>query len=119
MHERAIAAAQRAVELSHGAPTFVGFLGLEYAAAGHRDQARNILVQLQELSRQRYVTPYLVAQIYAAFGETDEALRWLEIAYRERAAWMVILKVDPRFDGLRSDPRFQDLMRRMNFAEAG
>jgi TolB-like protein/Flp pilus assembly protein TadD len=119
MHERAIAAAQRAVELSRGAPTFVGFLGVEYAVAGHRDEARNILVQLQELSTQRYVTPYTVAQIYAALGETDEALRWLEIAYRERAAWMIILKVDPRFDGLRSDPRFQDLMRRMNFAEAG
>src|SRR4029077_19036992 len=85
MHERAIAAAQRAVELSRGAPTFVGFLGVEYAAAGHRDEARNILVQLQELSTQRYVTPYTVAQIYAALGETDEALRWLEIAYHERA----------------------------------
>jgi hypothetical protein len=82
-------------------------------------RARNILVQLQQLSKQRYVTPCLVAQIYAALGETDAALRWLEIAYRERAAWMIILKVDPRFDGLRSEPRFEDLVRRMNFGEAG
>jgi TolB-like protein len=119
MHERAIAAAERTVELSRSAPTFVGFLGLEYAAAGYRDKAQNILEQLQKVSKQRYVTPYLVAQIYAALGETDEALGWLEIGYRERAAWMVILKVDPRFDGLRSDPRFQDLMCRMNFPEAG
>jgi hypothetical protein len=49
-------------------------------------RARNILVQLQQLSKQRYVTPCLVAPIYAALGETDAALRWLEIAYRERAA---------------------------------
>jgi len=77
------------------------------------------LQQLRELSKQRYVTPYLVAQIYVSLGDTDEALRWLEMAYRERAAWMVILKVNPRFDGLRSDPRFQDLLRRMNFPEAG
>jgi len=119
MHERAIAAAQRTVELSPGAPTFVGFLGLAYAAAGHRDETQNILQQLQELSKQRYVTPYLVAQIHASLGETDEAFRWLEIGYRERAAWMVLLKIDSRFDGLRSDPRFQDLLRRMNFPEAG
>src|SRR5437667_7275304 len=62
MHERAIAAAQRTVELSRSAPTFVGFLGVEYAAAGYRDEAQDILEQLQELSKQRYVTPYLVAQ---------------------------------------------------------
>jgi hypothetical protein len=69
-------------------------------------------------SKQRYVTPYLVAQIYASLGETDEALRWLEVAYRQRTAWMVLLKVDPRFDGVRCDPRFQDLLRRINFPEA-
>ena len=118
MHERAIAAAQRTVELSRSAPTFVGFLGVEYAAAGYRDEAQDILEQLQELSKQRYVTPYLVAQIHASLGERDEALRWLESGYRERAAWMVLLKIDSRFDGLRSDPRFQDLLRRMNFPEA-
>ena len=75
--------------------------------------------QLQELSKQRYVTPYVVARVYASLGEADEALRWLEIGYRERAAWMVFLKIDPRLDGLRSDPRFRDLLRRMKFSEAG
>jgi TolB-like protein len=118
LHERAIAAGRRAVELSGGAQTFVGFLGAACARAGYREEARKILQQLQELSKQRYVTPYQVARIYASLGEADEALRWLEIGYRERAAFMVLLKVDPRFDGLRSDPRFQDLLRRMNFPEA-
>src|SRR5262249_51961582 len=82
---------------------------------GYRDEAHKVLRQLEELSKQRYVTPYGRALIYAALGETDETFKWLETAYQQRANWMVLLKVDPCFDNLRSDPRFQDLMRRMNF----
>ena len=56
-----------------------------------------------------------MGMIYAGLNENDEAFRYLEDAYRERAAWMVFLKVDPRLDNLRSDPRFQNLLRRMSF----
>jgi TolB-like protein/Tfp pilus assembly protein PilF len=115
MHELAITAVRKSVQLAHGASFFVARLGEAYAAAGYRDEAQKILQQLQELSKQRYVTPYLVSATYAALGNKDEALRWLETGYRERAALMVCLKTEPRFDDLRSDPHFQDLMRRMNF----
>jgi hypothetical protein len=71
---------------------------------------------LQELSKQQYVTPYGVGRIYAALGQKEEAFCWLETAYDQRANWMVLLNVDPLFDDLRSDSRFQDLLRRMNFA---
>jgi TolB-like protein/Flp pilus assembly protein TadD len=114
-YDDAIAAGRKAVELSQGAPTFIALLGDEYAVAGRLAEARETLEQLQELSKQRYVTPYVVARIHAAMGETDEALHWLESAYRERAAFMVVLKIDPRFDNMRSNPRFDDLLRRMNF----
>jgi TolB-like protein/Flp pilus assembly protein TadD len=112
MFEPAIAALRKAVDLSQGAPVPVAFLGESYAAARRCAEARNIL---QELSKQRHVPAYSVSRIYAALGERDEALRWLETAYRERGEWLVLLKVDPRFDALRSDPQFQDLMMRMNF----
>ena len=115
LHELAIAAGRRAVELSHGATLFVAILGEAFAAAGYRDEARDILEQLHQASKQRYVSPYAVGRIYATLGETDEALRWLEIAYREHTAHMVCLKTDPRFNGLRSDSRFQDLLHRINF----
>jgi tetratricopeptide (TPR) repeat protein len=115
MHEAAIAAGQKAIELSHGGTLFVACLGLAYAEAGYREEAQKTLEQLNELSKQRYVTPYVLARIYAALSEKDEALRWLETGYRERAALMVCLKTDQRFDELRSDQRFQDLLRRMNF----
>jgi serine/threonine protein kinase/Flp pilus assembly protein TadD len=117
LHEPAITALRKGVEMSHGAPLFVAWLGEAYAAGGKLDEARNILAQLQELSKQRYVSPYGVARIYAALGKKDEAFRWLEVAYRGRDAQMVYLKTDPGVDGLRSEPRFQDLLRQMNFPE--
>ena len=116
-HEYAIAATRKAVELSRGAPLFVATLGEAYAAAGSRDDALKILEQLRELPKESYVLPYAVARIHAALGNRDEAFHWLETAYRERAAYMVCLKIDPRFDDLRPDPRFQDLLRRMNFPQ--
>src|SRR5437870_6605002 len=114
-HEPGIAHARKAVERSKGAPFFVAFLGAVYAAAGYREEAQNILDQLQELAKQRYVQPYAVGVLCAALGKENEALRWLETACLGHDSLMVCLKTDPRFDNLRSDPRFQDVMRRMNF----
>jgi hypothetical protein len=70
---------------------------------------------LREVSKHGYVTPYLVARIYTALGNKDEAFHWLETGYREHEALMVFLKIDPRLDDLRDDRRFEDLLRRMNF----
>ena len=114
-HEPGIAHARKAVELSKGAPFFVAFLGAVYAAAGYREEAQNILDQLQELAKQRYVTPYAVGVLCGALGKEDEALRYLETACLGHDPLTVCLKTDPRVDNLRTDPRFQDLMRRMNF----
>jgi TolB-like protein/Flp pilus assembly protein TadD len=115
MHEAAIAAGKKAVELSPGATLFLGGLAEIFAAAGYREEAEDTLGQLKTLSTQRYVSPYDVARIHAALGNKDEALRCLESGYRERSAFMIWLKTDPRFDDLRSDPRLGDLLRRMNF----
>ncbi len=115
MHEPAIAAFRKAVQLSRGASLFVALLGNAYAASGHPDEAQTILKQLHELAKHQYVAPYAVGRIYAALSKKDEAFRWLETAYGARDPLMVCLKTDPGVDDLRTDPRFQDLMRRMNF----
>jgi TolB-like protein len=117
MYEPAIAESRKGVQLSQHAPIFLAWLGEAYAAGGYSDDAQKILEQLEQISKKRYVSPYHMARICDALGKKDEALRWLETGYRERAAWMVALKIEPRFDGLRSDPRFQDLLRRMSFPE--
>jgi TolB-like protein/Tfp pilus assembly protein PilF len=116
MYERAIAELQNADSLSQGVPPILGYLGAAHAAAGHMDAAQKILQQLNELSEHRRVTPCMIGRIYAALRKKDEALRWLETAYRERDPWMLLLKTEAGFDDLRPDPRFQDLLRRMNFS---
>jgi TolB-like protein/Tfp pilus assembly protein PilF len=115
LHERAIDVGKKAVAVSHGATLFMTVLGEAYAAAGRVDEARSVLQQLQQSSRHPYIPPYFVARIHAALGEKEEALRWLEIAYRKRSGHLVGLKTDPRFDDLHSAAGFQDLLRRMNF----
>jgi TolB-like protein/Flp pilus assembly protein TadD len=114
LHEPAIAALRKGVNLWPGTSPLV-LLGEAYAAAEQRDDAQKVLEQLFVLSKERYVTPYGVARIYNALGEKDEALRWLETSYQQQAEWLLLLKVDARFDDLRSNPRFQDLLGRMNF----
>ncbi|PWT86721.1 MAG: hypothetical protein C5B58_00920 [Acidobacteria bacterium] len=114
-YEPAILALQKGCAMWPGSSP-IAWLGGTYAVAGFHDEAKKILDQLNELSRQRYVTPYGVARIHMSLGKREEALHWLEKAYEQRAEWMVILKVDQCFDDLRNDPRFQDLLRRMNFA---
>ena len=113
-HESAIASLRKGCKIWPGSSP-VAWLGQFYATAGYQDEALKILEQLQELSKQQYVTPYGIGRIYTALGQKDEAFHWLETAYAQRENWMVLLKVDPCLDGLRPDPRFQDLMRRMNF----
>ena len=73
---------------------------------------------LAELERQtqKYVSPYTVAAIYAGLGEKDQAFKWLEKAYNERDIWLMNLRVDPVFKGLRSEQRFTDLIRRLDLA---
>jgi len=116
LHEAAITELTKACDLYPGS-TPMGALGEAYAAAGRDDDAYKVLEQLDELSKRQYVTPYVVGHIYATLGQKDEAFRWLEISYERRSEWMILLKVDPALDCLRPDPRFQDLMRRMNFPE--
>jgi predicted Zn-dependent protease len=84
--DAAIAEMKLAVECSEGATVFVAMLSETYAMAGRTDDAQKILQQLQERSHQQYVTPYMIGRIHAALSLKDEALRWLETAYHERAA---------------------------------
>jgi len=115
LYEQAIDERQRAAELSGEAPVFIAELGGTYAAAGKRDEALQILEKLHELSKRRYVMAYWIVLIHTGLREKDEAFQWLEKAYQERSPMLAWASVDPRLDFLRPDPRFQDLLRRMNF----
>src|SRR6516225_3659471 len=113
----AVAELERAVALSSPGmiPLALSSLGHAHAVAGRLEAAHAILQQLKGLSKNRYVSPIYLALIYSGLGHKDEAFQWLEKAYDERSTWLVFFKVEPCWDNLRSDPRFQDLLRRMKF----
>ena len=107
-----LAESEKAASLSgHGLP-FTAHLGYAYARIGDAVRAHRVISELIELSKRRYVSPYAVAVIYTGLGEKDMAFEWLERAYADRTARLSELP-DPPFDDLRSDPRFQDLVRRV------
>ncbi len=115
-YEEAIAALTKATTLSPSNPFHVSALGHAYAVSGQKSEAMKILDQLNELSQRRYVSPHEIAIIYAGLGEKEQAFAWLEKAYADRSWRLPFLKVEPRFDSLRSDPRFADLVRRVGLA---
>lgn len=115
MYEDAIAEFQRAVTLSGNDLRVVSLLGHAYAASGKKDRAERVLTELKDQSTRSYVSPFNVAIIYAALGEKDQAFDWLEKAYEDRSLWMVFLKVDPRLDSIRPDPRFRHMLGRLGF----
>jgi hypothetical protein len=87
--------------------------------AGLKREAQDVLKELDNLARQnRYVSSFSRATVHIGLGETSLAFRWLETAYEERLWYLGLLAVDPLFDRLRADPRYTDLLRRMNLTAA-
>ena len=115
IYEEAVAELRKAISLSGGITVMIGALGHSYAVSGRRDKAKKVLEELRELSQRRYVSPYSIATIYVGLGDKDQAFEWLQKAYQDRSAWLIHLhlKVDPRLDSLRSDPRFTALLKKM------
>jgi len=115
MYSEAIAEFQTTVRLSNVLPEPLVSLAHCYAMTGETAKALAILDQLVVMSGQRYVSPVYMSVITSGLGNRGQALAWLKKAYDERSAMLVYLRVEPRFDPLRSDSRFHDLLRRMNF----
>ena len=110
----AIAEYQKALALSEGDTNELAALGQAYAVSHQEAEARKILDELKSRSQQTYVQPMWIAVIHIALGEKDQAFDWMQKAYDDRSTWLVYLKVDPFFDPVRNDPRFTDLLRRVN-----
>jgi len=117
MFAEAIAEIQKAIDLSGGSPLSLAALGHTYAVWGRRVEAERALNELKESSKQGYISSYSIAAIHAGLGEKDQAFIWLEKAYEERSGWLIWLRAEPISDPLRSDPRFQDLLRRVGLPQ--
>jgi len=107
---------QKAIEMSNGAQRAVAALGHTYGAIGKKSEAETVLHGLEQKAKSEYVSPYLMATVYAGLGNREQAFVFLEKAYVEKS-WDLALELqsDLRLDSLHSDPRFQNLLRRLNF----
>jgi Flp pilus assembly protein TadD len=92
-------------------------LGFAYAVSGKRDEARRILAKLERLNEQGVVPSGSVAILHGALGESNEAFAWLERAYQERDPQLTYIKAGRRFEPLRKDPRFEQLVRRVGLPD--
>ena len=108
----AIAECEKARDLNDD-PAVLSYLARAYALSGKRDEAMKVVAQMYELARQRYVPAYGFGFVYAALGDKDQAFQWLERSLQDGGWEITFLKVDPAMDSLRSDPRFNDLMKRV------
>jgi len=114
LHDEAIAEAHKALKLSGGSLRMKGVLSYAYAVSGKQAEAKNLIVEINKLSKQTYISPFGIALIYVALGEKDKAFELLETAYEQRDHWLYQLKVVAYLDSLRPDPRFKEMLRKMN-----
>jgi serine/threonine-protein kinase len=112
-YPEAVAAFVKARDLSHGNSEAIASIGYAAALAGDKAKARAVLDELKVLSGQHYIPPCNVALVYSGLGEQSEALTWLEKGCEERDVRLTFLKVDPRWDSFRSNPRFIAILKRI------
>ena len=93
--------------------TAAGIYGLE----GRKNEAEKLIDEAREMARHQYVSGFFFAVAYVGLGQKDQAVTWLERAYEEHDRWMVYIASYPGLDRLHSEPRFQALLRRMNFPQ--
>ncbi|MBI3470185.1 MAG: tetratricopeptide repeat protein [Candidatus Solibacter usitatus] len=110
----AVAAYEKACALSGRAPGSLGGLGYTLGMMGEKSAAEKILRELEEKSKQRYVSPIYFAMVHMGLGQKDQAIEWLERTYQVRSHWLMTIPVDYQFDALHSEPRFQALLKKMN-----
>jgi TolB-like protein/DNA-binding winged helix-turn-helix (wHTH) protein/Flp pilus assembly protein TadD len=116
LHSEGISELKRAASLSGSSPLYTAQVAVSLAVAGRKSEALRIAHELETISRQRYVSPYGLAQIYAALDSKENTFKWLEAAYSDHAVWMGYLAVDPIFDRYHSDQRFQELLQRIDLS---
>ena len=115
MYREAIAELEQAVLVNRGSAETIAALGYVHAIAGQKEKALTLLKELIQLSGERYVSPVLIAQIHAGLKERDQAFDYLDKAYQSRSTDLIWLKVRPVFKSIRSDPRFDELSKKMGF----
>jgi eukaryotic-like serine/threonine-protein kinase len=112
-YELAITAGEKGVNLSGGSPLMRAALAHTYGESGRAKEALQVLDDLTELAKHKYVAPHFFVGIHIGLGENERAIEYLAKSYDEHSHWLIYLHIDPSMDALRSYPRFDDLLRRV------
>lgn len=112
-YELAVTAGEKGVNLSGGSPLMRAALAHTYGMSGRAKEALQVLDDLTKLAKHKYVAPHFLTGIHIGLGENECAIECLEKSYEEHSHWLIYLHIDPSMDVLRSNPRFQDLLRRV------
>ena len=115
-YDQAIQEYKSTLDINVDWPVGLAALGHVYGVSGDSENAQQVLNRLHELSTKKFVTSYGMALVYAGLGDKDEAFNWLNKAYDERSNWLVWLKTDPRFNSIRNDRQFDELVSRIGIA---
>jgi tetratricopeptide (TPR) repeat protein len=118
LFEEAVAAYERAVDLEPSDLWVKGDLAIVYAAAGKRARAQQILEEFEDKAQREYVSPLPLALAHIAVGDLDGTFGWFDKMYEEHHPELIWMNQQPRYDGLRGDPRWHELMRKIGFTEA-
>ncbi len=114
-HDEAIGELTLALAVDKDNWVFLAFLGYVYGRANQQREALKVLAQLQERAKDEYVSPFGIAMVHLGLCQHDRALTFFEEAYQQHDPWLITLKASHELDPLRSHPRFQSLLRQMNF----
>jgi tetratricopeptide (TPR) repeat protein len=114
-YDQAISMLEKAHSMAGDLPSIVGALGQVLAVSGRRDQALGCLQKLNRMSRSRHVQSAAFAILHLGLGEIDRCLTWLETACDQHESQIVALNVHPVYEPIRSEPRFQVILRRIGF----
>ena len=117
LHEEAISATMRAVQVANHNPMLVSALGVSYACGGRYAEAEELIEELKNRSEREYIAQHHIAEIYLALNRTNEALEWFERAVEEHNPLVMGMAVAPHYDPLRNEPRFRALLRKMNLPD--
>jgi TolB-like protein/Tfp pilus assembly protein PilF len=107
---------QKASKISREHPLFLSHLGVAFAWSGETNKARDVVKKLEKRVEKKSSCSFFVALIHMALDDKEKAFEWLERSYKDRDLWLLFIKVDPLFDSLRSDPRFKELLKKINLA---
>lgn len=112
--DEGVAWLEKARQTTDSRPGFVGYLGFAYMRSGRRAHAERLLAELEEKRRQQYLSPFAIALSALALDDTERALRWLDTAVEDHDGWIGFVPGNPYLERLRSNPRFQEIMKRAN-----